>query len=52
MATIINRGRKSNLIKPQQLHPIKRAKRQSNFDPETIREYSAILKARENAEHV
>lgn len=46
MATIINRGRKSNMVRPNQLHPMRR-KQVSNFDGETMREISAALKARE-----
>ncbi len=48
MSAIINRGRKSHLVRPNQLHPMRR-KQVSNFDSETIREYSAALKAREEA---
>lgn len=50
MATTINQHRRKGdrAIQPNEIHPMKRKKR-SNFDSETIRDYAAALKAREEA---
>lgn len=45
----VNRGRNQPLVKPHQLHPMRKSQGGMSFDAETVRAISGALKQREAA---